>query len=64
METGNKNHCLTVAMHICFAKKALQQKLNLELFQNRSVHKFCRLKALVTLDQVNTKVVEKKREGS
>ena len=38
--------------HACFAKKAYE-KLNLELFRNVSVHKFCRLKALITLEQVS-----------
>ena len=29
---------------------------DVELFQNRSVHEFYRLKALITLEQVNTLV--------
>ena len=39
--------------HTCFAKKG-QERLNLELFRNVSVHEFYRLKALITLEQVNT----------
>ena len=35
--------------------------LNLEFFHNRSVHELYRLKALLTLEQVNTTVVEKKK---
>ena len=31
-----------------------QERLNLELFRNVSVHEFYRLKALITLEQVNT----------
>ena len=31
-----------------------------DLFRNGSAHKFYRLKALITLEQVNTSVVEKK----
>ena len=38
--------------HACSAKKA-QERLNLELFQNVLVHEFYRLKALITLEQVN-----------
>ena len=30
------------------------ERLNLELFRNVSVHEFYRLKALITLEQVNT----------
>ena len=39
-------------------------KINLkddEHFGNGSSHEFCRLKALITLEQVNTSVVEKKK---
>ena len=52
MEIGTKNRCVIEATH-GFAKKA-QERLNLELFRNVSVHKFYRLKALITLEQVNT----------
>ena len=38
-----------------------EENLGLELFWNGSVHKFYRLKALITLEQVNSLVVEKKR---
>ena len=53
VETGNKDHCVNEAMHVL-------ERLNLELFRNGSVHKFYRLEALITLEQVNTSVVEKK----
>ena len=43
----------------CFAKKALE-RLNLELFHNKSVHKFYHMKALITLEQVDTTVVKKR----
>lgn len=33
---------------------------DVELFRDRSVHEFYHLKALITLEQVNTSVVEKK----
>ena len=32
----------------------IKESLNLELFRNVSVHEFYRLKALITLEQVNT----------
>ena len=59
VETRNKNHCMTKAMNV------LQRKLTvgLELFWNRSVHKFYCLKVLITLEQVNTLVVEKKKKN-
>ena len=34
---------------------------DLELFQNRLVHEFYRLKVFVTLEQLNTSVVKKKK---
>ena len=36
---------------------------DVELFRNRLVYKFYRLKALFTLEQVNTSVVENKKES-
>ena len=33
---------------------------DLELFRNRLVYEFCRSKVLITLEQVNTSVVEEK----
>ena len=39
----------------------MEQKSHIELSWNRSVHKFYRLKALITLEQVITSVVEKKK---
>ena len=57
METGNKNRCLTELKLGMFC----EDRLGLELFQNGSVHEFYRLKALITLEQVNTSVVERKK---
>ena len=34
---------------------------DVELFRNRLVQEFYRLKALITLEQVNTSVIEKKK---
>ena len=48
--------------HVCFCEESLG-KTNVkdsELFRNGSAHEFYRLKALITLEQVNTLVVEKK----
>ena len=47
MGTGTKNRCVIEATHVW-------ERLNFELFRNVSVHKFYRLKALITLEQVNT----------
>ena len=38
-----------------------EESLGLEHFRNGSVDEFYRLKALITLEQVNTLMVEKKR---
>ena len=38
-----------------------EESFGLELFQNGSIHEFHRLKALITLEQVNTSVVERKK---
>ena len=46
----------------CFEKKA-QERLNLELFRNVSVDEFYRLKALITLEQVNTPVRSEKNKN-
>ena len=51
MESGTKNRCVIEATHVL--QRKLTKKLNLELFRNVSVHKFCRLKALITLEQVS-----------
>ena len=56
VETGTKMGDRSKA---CFAKKALE-RLNLELFRNMSVHEFYRLKALISLKQVNTTERSKK----
>ena len=37
-----------------------EESLGLEIFRNGSVHEFYRLKAKITLEQVNTSVVEKR----
>ena len=55
-ETGTKMGDRSKA---CFAKEALE-RLNLELFQNISVHEFYRLKTLITLKQVDTTERSKK----
>ena len=47
VETETKNFCLIEVTHVL-------ERLNLELFQNMSVHKFFRFEALITLEQVNT----------
>ena len=51
-ETGTKNRCVIEVTH--FLRRKLRERLNLELFRNMSVHEFYRLKALITLEQVNT----------
>ena len=44
--------------------KKAEERLNLELFQNVSVHKFYRLKSLITLEQVNiTEWLKKKKKN-
>ena len=42
----------------------IEKKSHIELFRNVSVHEFYRLKALITLEQMITSVVEKKKEQS
>ena len=37
-----------------FCEESLGNRLNLELFRNMLVHEFYQLKALITLEQVNT----------
>ena len=44
----------------CFVKKALER---CRVFPERSVHEFYRLKALITLEEVNTSVVQKKKKN-
>ena len=62
VEARNKNHWMTKATHV------LQRKLRKDSIKdsilNRSVHEFYRLKALITLEQVNNSVVEKTKEES
>ena len=57
METGNKNRDVTQC-HALFCEESLGKidAKDVELFRNGSVHEFCRLKALITLEQVNTSV--------
>ena len=65
MENGDKN--IAAWLEPCmFAKENLGNvnEKGLELFWKRLVHKFYRLKALITLEQVNASVVEKKEECS
>ena len=40
---------------------SIEKKSHIELFQNGSVHEFYRWKVLITLEQVITSVVEKKK---
>ena len=48
--------------HVCFCEESLGKTnaKDLQLFRNGSAHEFYRLNALITLEQVNTLVVEKK----
>ena len=57
-ETGPKNRCMIEATHVL--RRKLTERLNLELFRNMSVHEFYRLKALITLEPVNTTEWSKK----
>ena len=60
METGDKYLGVTKS-HIW---KSFNRKINakdVELFGKGSVHKFYHLNALITLEQVNTSVVEKEK---
>ena len=41
----------------------IEKKSHIELFRNVSVHEFYRLKALITLEQMITSVVEKKKNS-
>ena len=58
MEPWDKNGGMTKAMHRKLTKNNAK---DVELFQNGTVHDFYRLKALITLEQVITSVVEKKK---
>ena len=51
VETGTKNCSVIEVTH--GLRRKLKKRLNLELFRKVSVHEFCRLKALITLEQVN-----------
>ena len=66
VETGDKNRDVTDNMFRppCMFCEASLGKINVkdvELFRNGSVHGFCRLKALITLAEVNTSMVDKRR---
>ena len=60
VETGNKNRCVTEATHVL--RKSLGRS-NLELSRNVSVNEFYLLKALITLEQVNTSEWWKKNKN-
>ena len=60
VETGTKNRCVIDATHVAHARVKAYERLNLELFGNVSVHEFYRVKALITLEQVNTTEWSKK----
>ena len=47
METGTKNRCVIEVTHVL-------ERLNLEVSENVSVHKFCCFKELITVEEVNT----------
>ena len=49
--------------HISSLGYLLKDWFDLELFRTGSVHEFYRLEGLITLEQVNTPMVEKKRES-
>ena len=49
-------------MYVCEESLEKIKAKDDELIRNGSVHEFYRLKALITLEQVNTSVVEKKEE--
>ena len=59
VETGTNNRFVMEATHV------LRRKLSkdLELFGNVSVHEFYRLKALITLEQVNTELAKLRWSG-
>ena len=46
-----------------FCQESLKERLNLELYQNVWVHKFYRLKAQITLEQVNNTEWSKKNKN-
>ena len=66
VETDDKNRDVTDNMFrapCMFCEESLG-KINVkdvELFRNGSVHEFCRSKALITLAEVNTSMVDKRR---
>ena len=57
VETGTKNRCEVEATMFC--EESLG-KIKFRAFRNVSVHEFYRLKALITLEQVNTTEWSKK----
>ena len=56
-ETGDKNRDMS-HHHAIFCEESLRKidAKDVELFQNGSVYEFCCLKALITLEQMNTSV--------
>jgi len=66
VETGDENHDVTDNMFrapcmFCEENLGKINVKNVELFRNGLVHEFCRLKALITLEEVNTSMVQKSR---
>ena len=61
VENGTNNRCMIKATYVL--QRKLWKRLNLELFRNVSVHEFYRLKALITLEQVNTTEWSKKNKN-
>ena len=58
VEAVTKNCYVMEAMHVL--RRKLKKRLILELFRNVSVHESYRLKALITLEQVNATEWSKK----
>ena len=56
-KTGDKNRDMS-HHHAIFCEESLRKidAKDVELFQNGSVYEFCCLKALITLEQMNTSV--------
>ena len=59
VQTGIENRCVAEATHV-LRRKLGKDKCDLEFFRKGLVHEFYRLKALITLEQLNTSVVGKK----
>ena len=59
VETGNKNRCVIEATHVC---KENLGNIKFRAFPKRVVNEFYLLKALITLEQVNTTMWYKKKK--